>query len=221
MTSVSAVILVDKRVFNYQVITSSIKDDVRYIVYDVDDREYATMIDYIKAKLGELNLSFFSTIGIVEYNTNRKYYRMFGDSSPDALVSGVVTNDPALQTWNYVSDFIVWLKTTYMIQYFDFLACSLYISNDWRYIIDTISSTTGLQIRASTDKTGSSTLGGNWILESTGTNIDMRDVYFNYTIENFDSVLDISASLYHPMVMGTVRCSDLDFVNFITIKFMQ
>jgi sugar lactone lactonase YvrE len=193
--SVNAVILIDKRVFNYQVIADSIRDDVRYILYDVDDRTYDTMVDYTKAKIGELNVTSFTTIGIVEYNTNRNYYRLFGESSPDALVTSVIVTDPSLETWSYINDFIVWLKTTYNVQHFDFLACSLYINMNWKYIIDTLSTTTGVQIRASTDKTGSSTLGGDWILESTGTDIDMREIYFNETIENFDGVLDIGVSI--------------------------
>ena len=193
--SVNAVILIDKRVFNYQVIADSIRDDVRYILYDVDDRTYDTMVDYAKAKIGELNVTSFTTIGIVEYNTNRNYYRLFGESSPDALVKNVIATDPSLETWSYISGFIVWLKTTYNVQHFDFLACSLYINMSWKYIIDTLSTTTGVQIRASTDKTGSSTLGGDWILESTGTDIDMREIYFNEPIENFDGVLDLGVSI--------------------------
>jgi len=193
LSSVNSVILIDKRVFNYQVIIDSLRDDVRYILYDVYDQRYDTMVDYIKAKISELNVASFTTVGIVEYNTNRNYYRLFGESSPDALITSVIWTDPSLQTWSYINDFIVWLKSTYMVQYFDFLACSLYINMSWKYIIDTLSTTTGVQIRASTDKTGSSTLGGDWILESTGTDIDMRDIYFNQTIENFDGVLDIGA----------------------------
>jgi sugar lactone lactonase YvrE len=193
--SVNAVILVDKRVFNYQTIIDSLRDDVRYILYDVDDRTYETMVDYVKAKFSELNVTSFTTIGVVEYNTNLNYYRLFGNSSPDALITGVIWTDPSLETWSYINDFIVWLKTSYAVQHFDFLACSLYINMSWKYIIDTLSTTTGVQIRASTDKTGSSTLGGDWILESTGTDIDMREIYFNETIENFDGVLDLGASI--------------------------
>jgi hypothetical protein len=193
--SVNAVILIDKRVFNYQTIIDSLRDDVRYILYDVDDRTYETMVDYVKVKISELNVTSFTTIGIVEYNTNRNYYRLFGESSPDALITGVIWTDPSLETWSYINDFIVWLKTSYTVEHFDFLACSLYINMSWKYIIDTLSTTTGVQIRASTDKTGSSTLGGDWILESTGTDIDMREIYFNETIENFDGVLDLGASI--------------------------
>ncbi len=110
--SVNAVILIDKRVFNYQTIIDSLRDDVRYILYDVDNQTYETMVHYVKVKISELNVTSFTTIGIVEYNTNLNYYRLFGESSPDALITGVIWTDPSLQTWYYINYFIVWLKTT-------------------------------------------------------------------------------------------------------------
>ena len=193
-TQVTAVILIDERIKGYQTIVDSVRDDVRYIVYDVDDKLYPTMIDYIKTKIAELNLTSFTTIGIVEYNENKDYYHMFGPSTSPALITSVIHSDPNLDSWAHVKEFISYLKMNYSVQYYDMIACSLYASIDWRYIIDTLSNSSEVQVRASTDKTGSSLLGGDWILESTGTDANLNSIYFTDNIENFEDVLDITAT---------------------------
>ena len=72
------------------------------------------------------------------------------------------------------------------------MACALYSNPDWKYIVDTLAAPepeqTGVDIRASTDDTGSAALGGNWFLEShTGANL--KDVYFTELIETYRGVL--------------------------------
>ena len=192
VTAVSAVLLVDNRVQNYLTIVASLRDDVRAIVYDVTNMNYLTIIDFVKVKIAELNIASFSSIGIVEYNEHKDYYHFFGQQSQPSLISGIITTEPNLSSWSHVADFITYLKTTYSIQNFDMLACALYVSNDWKYIIDTLTTSTGVQVRASTDKTGSTMFGGDWTLESTGTDIDLKTVYFNENIENFEGVLDVA-----------------------------
>ena len=193
-TQVTAVILIDQRIKGYQTIVDSVRDDVRYIVYDVEDKLYPTMIDYIKSKIAALNLTSFTTIGIVEYNENKDYYHMFGPSTSPALITSVIHSEPNLDSWAHVKEFISYLKTTYSVQYYDMIACSLYASIDWKYIIDTLSNISEVQVRASTDKTGSSLLGGDWILESTGTDVNLNSIYFTDNIENFEDVLDVTAT---------------------------
>jgi uncharacterized protein YjbI with pentapeptide repeats len=193
-TLVTSVILIDQRIRGYETIVASVRDDVKYIVYDVEDKLYPTIIDYIKAKITALNLTSFTAIGIVEYNENTAYYHMFGPSTSPALINRVIHSDPNLDSWSHVKEFISYLKTTYSVQYYDMIACSLYASDDWKYIIDTLSINSEVQIRASTDKTGSSLFGGDWILESTETDINLNSIYFTDNIENFEDVLDITAT---------------------------
>ena len=162
-TPVTSVLLIDARIQSYQTIVDSVKEDVRYIVYDVENASYPSIIAYIKAKIAELNITSFTSIGIVEYNENRTHYHMFGPHTQPALITSVVISEPNLESWTHVKEFISYLKTTYSIQHYDMLACALYVSQDWKYIIDTLSSVTGVQVRASTDKTGATILGGDWI----------------------------------------------------------
>ena len=194
-TLVTSVILIDQRIRGYETIVASVRDDVKYIVYDVEDKLYPTIIDYIKAKITALNLTSFTTIGIVEYNENKDYYHLFGQSTPPALINSVIHSDPNLDTWSLVKEFISYLKTTYSVQYYDMIACSLYSSENWKYIIDTLSITSEVQIRASTNKTGSVLYGGDWILESSEIDVNMNTIYFTDNIEHFEDVLDVTATI--------------------------
>ena len=191
--AVSAVLLVDQRIQGYETIVSAVKPDVRCIVFDVEDKSHPSMVDYIKAKINELNIASFDAIGLAQYNEHRSSYQMFGPSSPSATIENVMTSDPTLQTWSYITDLFVWLKTTYTVKNFDMLACALYLDMNWRYIIDNLSTISGVEVRASSNRTGSNILGGDWILESTGVNL--KNVYFDETIDNFEGVLDVTGTV--------------------------
>ena len=199
--AVSAVLLVDQRIQGYETIVSAVKSDVRCIVFDVEDRSHPSMVDYIKAKISDLNVASFDTIGLAKYNEHQSSYQMFGPSSPSATIDNVMTSDPTLQTWSYITDLFVWLKTTYTVKHFDMLACALYLDMNWKYIIDNLSTISGVEVRASSNRTGSNILGGDWILESTGVNL--KNVYFDETIDNFEGVLDITGTVTNTVPIPT------------------
>ena len=220
ITAVSAVLLVDQRIQDYETIVSAVKDDVRYIVFDVEDKSYPSMIEYIKAKIIELNVASFDTIGLAQYNEHQTSYQMFGPSSPIATIDNIITSDPTLQTWSYITDLFIWLKTTYAIKHFDMLACALYIDINWKYIIDNLSTISGLEVRASSNRTGSNILGGDWILESAGVNL--KNVYFNETIDNFEGVLDIAGTVVNTVPIPTAPAggsNNSEFLYPTVIKF--
>ena len=112
--------------------------------------------------------------------------------SKSCIVAQVETLDPALESWAQFRDFIVWCKTECGAAHFDLMACALYSNPDWKYIIDTLAAPapeqTGVDIRASTDDTGSATLGGNWFLESHA-GINVKDAYFTDMIDGFRGIL--------------------------------
>ena len=220
-TAVSAVLLVDQRIQNYETIVSAVKDDVRCIVFDVEDKTYPSMVEYIKAKISELNVASFDTIGLAQYNEHQSFYQMFGPSSPSATIDNVMIFDPTLQTWSYITDLFIWLKTTYAIKHFDMLACALYIDTNWKYIIDNLSTISGVEVRASSNRTGSGNLGGDWILESAGVNL--KNVYFIDLIDNFEGVLDIAGTVVNTIpALGTMPgggSNNSEFMYPTVIKF--
>jgi hypothetical protein len=71
------------------------------------------------------------------------------------------------------------------IKHVDFLACELLLSNEWNTFFAKFKDVT---IGASIDNTGNIKFGGDWIMESTMTNI--KNIYFNENIDNFASLLN-------------------------------
>ena len=196
----SNLVLIDKRVTDYAAIVNAVdvSNDAHYIVFDVfelggtgtgtgtgSDGPFAA----IQAKISELNIPAFTSVGLVQHNNNAPFYQMFGPAcDPPATIMGVETADPTLQTWSGVAGFITALKTNYGIQNFDLMACALYSDANWKYVIDALTVQTGVTIRASTDDTGAAALGGDWFLES-HTGVNLKDVYFTEAIEEYRGVL--------------------------------
>ena len=193
-------VLIDKRVIDYAAIVDAVDvgNNVHYIVFDVfdigsggtggGDTDVGGPFAAMQAKISELNIPAFHSVGLVQHNDNAPFYQMFGFTCPQATIMGVETSDASLQTWQSVTDFINWLKTHFGIVNFDLMACALYSNANWKYIIDTLSVQTGVELRASTDNTGSDGLGGDWFLES-HTGVNLKGVYFTEAIEEYRGIL--------------------------------
>ena len=196
MTVVS-IILVDKRIKDYDTIFKALKpDDVTSILFDVFEIDTAicqdtriTSFQYILNKIAEIGVGSITNVGIVQHNTGAPFHRFFSQSQgEESIVASVEAEDPTLQSWAEFTGFITSLKNTYGVQNVDLMACALYSNPNWKYVIDTLAIQTGVTIRASTDDTGAAALGGDWFLES-HTGVNLKDVYFTDTIENFNGVL--------------------------------
>ena len=171
-TPVTSVLLVDDRIQEYQTIINSARQDTRCVIYNVNQvyticqEQSITQYQAILNKIAELQLSNFTNIGIIQHNMNSPTHHFFSNNIDEYLtINGIEQIDPTLQQWSGFSDFIISLKTSYGIQNVDLMACALYSNPNWKYIIDNLAVKTGTVLRASTDDTGSSTLGGNWFLE--------------------------------------------------------
>ena len=205
MTTISSVVLVDKRIQDYETIVSAVKaDGVRAIVFDVAEIDAhcaaaaaagegsSSSFQYILNEIAALGATSFSNIGVVQHNTGAPFHLFFAMThGENSTVAGVEAADPTLQTWAGFAAFVTTLKNTYGVQNVDLMACALYSDPNWKYIIDTLAVQTGVTVRASTDDTGAAALGGDWFLES-HTGVNLKDVYFTEAIENFSGVLVFS-----------------------------
>ena len=214
ITAVSAVLLVDQRIQNYETIVSAVKDDVRCIVFEPNQvaetcrQQSITSFQFILNKITELGVSSFANIGIVQHNSKESYHQFFGLNPTElSTVFSVESTDPTLQTWAGFAGFITTLKTTYGIQKADLMACALYSNPNWKYIIDTLATQTAVEIRASTDDTGAAALGGNWFLES-HTGVNLKGIYFTDAIDAFSGLLD--------MMFGVASSTQFGWNNMIT-----
>jgi uncharacterized protein YjbI with pentapeptide repeats len=197
VSAVSAVLLVDQRIQDYETIVSAAKSDVRCVVFDPNQvsetcrQQSITSFQYILNKIADIGVSSFANIGVVQHNRNTSLHQFFGINPAElSTVAGVEASDPSLQTWAGFAGFITSLKTTYGVQNVDLMACALYSNPDWKYVIDTLATQTGVAVRASTDDTGSATQGGNWFLES-HTGVNLKTVYFTDAIDAFSGLLDM------------------------------
>ena len=183
------ILLIDKRVSRYEDIVAAIDPVVAVgVVFDY----FEDTFDTVKARMRELgvtNTTSGNSVGLIQHNYRAPMFSMLA-SADVAPVAQVATQDPGLDHWTQFRDFIRWCKTEFNTAHFDMMACALYSDPDWKYVIDTLSlpSQTGITIRASTDNTGSATLGGNWFLES-HTGINLKGVYFTELIEEYRGVL--------------------------------
>ena len=208
--TLSSILLVDKRIHDHETIVPAVKaDGVHAIVFDVADIDAqgsasaSSSFQYMLNKIADLGATSFSNIGIVQHNTGAPFHRFFAESQgEESTVAGVEIADPTLQTWAGFAAFITTLKTTYGVQNVDLMACALYSNPDWKYVIDTLAAQTGVTVRASTDDTGAGALGGDWFLES-HTGVNLKDVYFTETIENFQGVLYVGSNYW--TISGSYR----------------
>jgi alpha-tubulin suppressor-like RCC1 family protein len=181
------IVLIDKRVSRYEDIVAAIDPAVAVgVVFDY----YEDTFDTLKARMRDIGLTNTTTgnsVGLIQHNYRTPMFSMLA-SADVAPVAQVESQDPDLARWTQFRDFIGWCKTEMNTAHFDMMACALYSDTNWKYVIDTLSAQTGVTVRASTDNTGSATLGGNWFLES-HIGVNLKTVYFTELIEEYWGVL--------------------------------
>ena len=134
----------------------------------------------------------FSTIGIIQHSyevqsDSYTFLQFLSSSSGPAILKNVATDDPTLQTWESYISTITALLTRHQTQTLDLMACALYSDPNWKYVIDELQTRLAVNIRASLDNTGYSSMGGNWILESDSANL--KDDYFTDAIDGWKYLL--------------------------------
>jgi len=208
------ILLIDTRVQSYETIVSAVNQTCCIpITFDY----YTDTVEDIKTRIKyEISSNYSSStphltdfrrcVGLVQHNYNLPYYTLIKPSSEVSSSSNpygistlfnVAKDDPNLQTWSQLSDLISWCKTDQDVNayYFDMMACAIYSNSEWKYVIDTLTTHTGVTIRASMDDTGNSSLGGNWFLES-HTGINLVPLYFTEAVYEYDGVLAVKVTIY-------------------------
>ena len=181
------ILLIDKRVQDYEAIVAAIDPALAVgVVFDY----FEDTFDTVKARIGALGLANGTnqiSVGLIQHNYRTPMFSILA-SAEVAPVSQVAAQDPELERWTQFRDFITWCKTEHGAAHFDMMACALYSDPDWKHVIDTLTAQTGVTVRASTDDTGSASLGGDWFLES-HTGVNLKTVYFTELIEEYRGVL--------------------------------
>jgi alpha-tubulin suppressor-like RCC1 family protein len=132
-------------------------------------------------KISSLNVTNYNNLGFVFVN-NYNVDMLFIDNKPFINYNETVIID------NTTTSFIKYLVKKYLIKTIDFLACNLLRNSIWKRYFEFISSQNNVNVRASNDRTGNLSSGGDWILESTGENVEK--IYFNNNIQYWNYLLD-------------------------------
>jgi hypothetical protein len=171
-------LLINSNVPSNSILIDACLPNVSVILYDQDNDTYASLLE----KIASLNITSFSEVGIVfdEYGSIDQPFKLLSSQIVPSILFDVEIADPTLSSWSEISGFLGELTTTYSMKTLDFFACSLYSNPSWQYVFNTLDSSLGIIIQASTDITGNVTSGGNWVMESGGVNI--QGVYFNSNI---------------------------------------
>jgi hypothetical protein len=95
---------------------------------------------------------------------------------------------------NTNTTFLVDMIKQYNIKNIDFLACETLMYDGWKDFYRVLNEETGIIVGASNDKTGNIKYGGDWVMESTNT--DVENIYFTKSIEYYTYLLDYSSINY-------------------------
>jgi alpha-tubulin suppressor-like RCC1 family protein len=171
-SSSTSILLVDQRVPDYQKIIDSVNTGTFPIVYSAKST---------RQDLDELlsaNFASIDRIGIC-FVSNGNNQKIFLSSEPFDSPDNVNWMIESIRRFN--------------IRNIDFLACSTLTYPRWTDYYSQLTSRTNVSVGASNDRTGNIRYGGDWTMESTGTDIEL--IYFTQMIECYKYLLDASANV--------------------------
>jgi alpha-tubulin suppressor-like RCC1 family protein len=177
----ATLLCINRFVAGYESIVAAAKDTVRVVVYDPYEDTYNALLQRIKA----LNTKF-SLAGFVFHSsgTEDRFSLLKGKS---AIVQAVNRLDPRLESWSDVNAFLKALRMSCGVTTVDLITCNIGSNPYWKYILQNIRRSAGIQIRTSTNPTGNPSQGGDWFQETSNTNI--KNVYFTDKISEFKGTL--------------------------------
>ena len=179
----SNLILIDSRVKRYEQIVRSVNSNTQVIVFDFHNDKLETLIN-------QMDKFEYDSVGLVQHNYNLMTYKMLACMNLSFLAG---YDDNNLGSWDQLLGFLIQLRDIKQIKNFDFMACALESDPNWKKVLKYLGNSTGINIRASLDNTGSSSLGGNWFLETGSANL--IDIYFTSEINNYHVSLGDPSSL--------------------------
>ena len=193
-------LLIDKSVVDYQDFITYANPETFTVVYSSNSSR-EDLLDLVSSGFSNLN-----RIGLVfETNDNGRVYpfldRELWFTEEDLEVSENFSSNLA---------FMISLVKTLGIKNIDYLACNTLQFDHWVNYYSILTEKTGVVVGASNDATGNIKYGGDWVMESTGTNVEK--VYFTSGIE-YHRYLLLNAYIYKIYVSG--RDTFTNITNYI------
>jgi alpha-tubulin suppressor-like RCC1 family protein len=170
--NIKNILLIDNSVIDYRIFIESVNENTLPIVYSSTDSRIE-LLNILKTYFHEID-----RIGIV--------FISFGNRSQLFLESTHFFQERTIDNANV--KFMIDLIRSFSIKHIDYLACNTLKYTEWCRYFDILTSDTGVIVGASDDKTGNMKYGGDWLMESTGQ--DIEKIYFNDKIDYYRYLLD-------------------------------
>ena len=168
--SISNVLLIDQSITDYEVFVTSVNAATIPIVYS-----RATTRNELLTQLSAY--TSIDRIGIA-----------FSNNGTDLFLEGQTFFGNTLSNFNANMNFIIQVIQQFNVKNIDYLACNTLNTPGWNEYYASLLEQTGVIVGASNDQTGNIQYGGDWVLESTGQ--DIEDIYFTQSIEYYKYLLD-------------------------------
>ena len=169
------------KVKNLLLIDSDVQDHIKFYE-NSNNSTYPIIYTYNsdKEELKEIlrNITSLERLAILTHNSSLNKEKNFLNNK------NLFTEEDLKKNVNVYSEnmqFIIDLINTYKITNYDYLACETLNYATWNTYYEILKNETSVIVGASNDKTGNLKYGGNWIMESTG--IDIENIYFTSEIE--------------------------------------
>jgi hypothetical protein len=171
------------KIKNLLLIDSDVQDHIKFYE-NSNNSTYPIIYTYNsdKEELKEIlkNIISLKRLAILTHNSNLNKGKNFLNNK------NLFTEEDLKKNVNVYSEnmqFIIDLINTYKITNYDYLACETLNYSIWNTYYEILKNETNVIVGASNDKTGNLKYGGNWIMESTGINIE--NIYFTPEIESY------------------------------------
>jgi alpha-tubulin suppressor-like RCC1 family protein len=168
-TGCTNVLLIEKEMNDPTVFYDSVNDATYPIVYSSTSSKLS-LLALLRSKFTSIDriaLAFNSNLGTIKQFLDNKPF--FSDESSENVT------------------FIIDVIQEFQVKNIDYLACNTLNYPIWTNYYDTLENATGVVVGASNNYTGNIQYGGDWVMESTGQDIEL--IYFTKTIEYYKYLL--------------------------------
>ncbi len=195
-------ILIDKTIVGNNILINALKNTCKYYLYDNN-----TTSQEIFNYLTENNIINVNRICLIFHD--RRENTIFYDflNNKPLFVNNDLTNNTKSENYTFMINLINTLSPTHV----DFLACNLYLYDSFKNYFNSLienCNNQNLKVGASTNMTGNMLYGGDWILESTGE--DIQNIYFNSNISYWTYLF---FNLFHNIYYNNYEALDTDNIG--------
>jgi len=171
LSDITTVLFISDEITDYKLFYDSVNSTTFPIVYSAF-RTSKTSVNEVLTKFTSIQRIGFA------FHSSSGNEKKFLDGTP-------LFTDPDISNENV--DWLLQVIKEYNVKNVDFLACDSLLYENWVKYFDLLHKETGVIVGASNDKTGNIKYGGDWVLESTGEDVEL--IYFTTSIEYYKNLL--------------------------------